>query len=447
MPTFSYTARDPHGNTVSGMIEASEPRGAAESLHEQGLFPMRIEQVGRTMARTLKENDQLPSEEATPDGVPVAPLPPDEPGTFAPPLQAPGPAGPPPPTGDNGSNGFAPEPRPKIEMIPWATGVRLPELAVMYRELATLMNAGVPMGQSFAALSDQSRSVRLRAILRDCEAAIARGQPISSVMREHPTVFTPLQYEMIRAGETTGGIDLMCSRLAGYLEREIELRRRIKQQTLTQKFTLGVAALVIMVLSAVTGGAAMFWTAFGTEATIVGVGFGLWWGGRYLYQFPEFAAGWDTIKLAIPGIGGVGRRYATARFARSLATLYTGGVPIFRAVTIAAKTCGNGAIASQLLSQVDSLNHGGSITDLLMRARLLSPLAVQMARTGEQTGSLDVMMEKVADNLESEADVQAHQLSVTLGVSMTLIAGLITLIICIAGYGGYLHQATNVDGH
>lgn len=430
MPTFSYDARDLSGNAVSGIIEADAPGGAAASLREQGLFPTRIEILrGAPAAAAVVTPPRLPEIGINGPVAPTSPMPP--------PMMTPtGPAAAtPPPFVDR---------QPGLSLFPWLTGVPLPELAMLYRQFAALLDAGVPIAQSLGTLADQARSGKLRHILRECQTAVASGYPLSAVLKNYPTVFTPLQYEMIRAGEMSGGMDLMCRRMADYLEREIDLRRRLKRETLPQKFTLGVAALVILVLAFVFGGMGMLLFALGLEAFLVGGAFAVWCLGRFLYQIPDIAAFWDGFKLYLPGIGDVGRRYATARFARSLGTLFSGGVLLANAVEISARACGNGAIAKRLLANVSALTYGGGLSEMLARSGLLSPLAVQMARTGEQTGSLDTMMDKVADYLESEADVKSHQLSVGLGVALTIVSGIITFVILLEGYGGYLHQAVNI---
>jgi type II secretory pathway component PulF len=176
-------------------------------------------------------------------------------------------------------------------------------------------------------------------------------------------------------------------------------------------------------------------------ATVLGIGFGLWWLGRFLNQFPALGAAWDHFKMFVPAVGGVTRRYATARFARALGALYAGGVLLPRAVESAARACGNRAITERILAHAPRLNQGEGISDMLYGAGLLSPLAVQMARTGEQTGSLDTMMDKVADYLESEADAKAHQLAVVAGVVALLVAAAVVLFIALSFYAGGLRNA------
>jgi type II secretory pathway component PulF len=127
-----------------------------------------------------------------------------------------------------------------------------------YRQMSTLFDAGVPMVQALTTLSAQTRNMNLRNILTECAGAVSNGYPLSSVMFRYPNVFTTLQYEMIRAGEISGQLELMCKRLAGYLEREIEVRRKLKRETLYPKIVGVVALLVILLLGALLGGPALF---------------------------------------------------------------------------------------------------------------------------------------------------------------------------------------------
>ena len=236
-------------------------------------------------------------------------------------------------------------------------------------------------------------------------------------------------------------LEIMCNRIADYLEREIEVRRKLKRETMYPKIVLFVAGLVVLILSYVQAGMGKSGTALvgsrvGFAATVGIIGFAIWWAGRYFNQYPALGAAWDRLKLLIPVAGDVARKYATARFTRALAALYAGGVNIFRAVEIAARACGNRAIGEQLLAHAPALANGEGIAGMLARTGLLSPLAVQMARTGEQTGSMDTMMNKVADYLEQEADVKAHQLAVASGVFALLLAACIVGYIAITFYAG-----------
>jgi type II secretory pathway component PulF len=262
-------------------------------------------------------------------------------------------------------------------------------------------------------------------------------------MERHPSTFTPLQAELIRAGELSGMLDVMANRIADYLEKETETRRKLKRETLYPKIVLFVAACVTGLLGFLSAGAQGLLGQIRFVVTVGGLAFGAWWLGRYLNQFAGFGAAWDHVKLLIPGTGGVTRRYATARFTRALATLYGGGVLLPRAVEAAARACGNRAIGQRLLQNVGTLNTGEGIAAMLERSGLLSPVAVQMARTGEQTGNLDAMMDKVADYLESEADTKSHQFAVWAGVVRPAHRRLVVGYIALSFYGGQMSDLIN----
>lgn len=412
MSTFTYQARDLEGKDVSGIIEADDARGAASSLREQGLFTLHLAETVNARPATV----------SLPTGAT------ETRGSFTP--------------------GHTPMPRtPRIgeqssvHIAPFLISVPLPEVAIMFRQMGTLLNAGVPMVQSISTLAQQTRSGRLKSILEDATGIVASGNPFSDAMAKYPAVFAPIQVELIRAGETGGLLETMCDRIADYLEREIETRRKLKRETLYPKMVLGVAGLVILILTFVQAGmgktgANLVGSRIGFAVTVGVIAFGIWWLARYLNQFPVYGGMWDRFKMRIPGTGDVARKYATARFARAMAALYGGGVNLFRAVEIGARACGNRAIGEEILSHAPALNNGEGISGMLARSGLLSPLAIQMARTGEQTGSLDTMMNKVADYLENEADAKAHQVAVITGVLALLLAACVVAYIVISFYVG-----------
>ena len=394
MATFTYDAKDTAGKTVSGIIEAAGPSGAAGALREQGLWPTRIELIGAAKSGRASGVGERP-----------------------------------------------PGAQTRVDIAPFLLAVPLPALAMMFRQFATLMDAGVPIGQALTTLSQQTNSPRLTTILRECSEQVNAGGQLSAVLERYPSTFTGIQIELIRAGETTGMLDRMANRIADYLEKEIEMRRKLKRETLYPKIVLFVAGLVLLLLGFLKAGAQGLVSQLTLAAVVGSALFGIWWLGRFLNQYPAFGAAWDHFKLWIPGIGGVARRYATARFARALATLYSGGVLIPRAIEAAARACGNRAIGQRLLANAPALNTGEGISVVLERSGLLSPMAVQMARTGEQTGNMDAMMEKVADYLESEADVKSHQLAVFAGVATLLVAALVVLYIALSFYGAQFGAA------
>jgi len=402
MTTFQYRATEKGGQSVEGRLDATDASAVAVELRNRGLLPTRIERAEATTLATT--------------GAPSAPR-----ASIADRVGAPA----------------------RIELAPFLNAVPLTDLAAMYRQLATLLHAGVPMLQATTTLAQQTRQPRLRAVLEDAARRVSSGQPFSSSLEAHPGVFTTMQIELVRAGEMGGMLETMCHRIADYLERENEIRRKLKRETLYPKIVLGLAFIVTGIVGFAQAG-------FGqagldvVKAKLVfaglfaGMSLGIWWLVRFLNQWPAFGAAWDLVKMAIPGAGGVSRRYATARFTRALGTLYGAGVFLPRAVEIAGRACGNRAIGQRMVDNVPTLMQGGGLSAMLSESGLLDPMAVQMARTGEHTGSLDEMMDKVADYLESDADVKAHQLAVGAGVAALLIAAVVVGIVVISFYSGYM---------
>ncbi|MFM7320092.1 MAG: type II secretion system F family protein [Armatimonadota bacterium] len=404
MPTFQYRATEKNGQPIEGRLDATDASAVAVELRNRGLLPTRIEKADAAALATLEAPGTAPRS-ASPTAKVGAPS--------------------------------------RIELAPFLNAVPLTDLSAMYRQLATLLHAGVPMLQAVTTLARQTRQPRLRAALEDAAARVSAGQPFSATMEAHPGLFSTMQIELIRAGEMGGMLETMCTRIAAYLERENEIRRKLKRETLYPKIVLVLAFIVTGIVGFAGAGfgqqglevvKAKLWFA----AMFAGVSLGIWWLVRFLNQLPAFGAAWDYVKMLIPGAGGVSRRYATARFTRALGTLYAAGVFLPRAVEIAGRACGNRAIGQRMVDNSPILMQGGGLTAMLQESGLLDPMAVQMARTGEQTGSLDEMMDKVADYLESDADVKAHQLAVGAGVAALLIAAVVVGIVVISFYSGYM---------
>jgi len=431
MATFTYQAEDARGNIVSGQIEAADESDVNTALRGQGLYPRRVQPGIATAPNPAPESTALvPLEMEETTAIATG-----HPANSAVAILAPEPTLPPilEPVGVQS----------RIDAAPFLVSVPLSDLAVLYRQFATLVAAGVPMVQSLYTLAEQTRNGRLRAILRQAASSVASGNPLSMTMAQHPSVFSALQLEMVRAAETSGMLEMMCNRIADYLERELEVRRKLKRETLYPKIVLFVAACVFLLLTFLKAGAegALGYVKLG--ATILVVGLVAWWWARFLNQIPAFGAAWDHVKMLIPGAGGVTRRYANARFTRALAALYGSGVLLTNAVASASRACGNRAIGQRMLNNVPLLMAGQGIGAMLAASGLLSPIAVQMAKTGEQTGNLDLMMNKVADYLESEADTKSHQLSVITGVVALLIAACVVGYIAISFYVGQIGAAVS----
>jgi len=254
MPLFIYRAQESNGQLTEGRIDARDASAVAVELRNRGLVPVRIERDttgGGSYASVAGIN-------TAPQAAPVSPHP-HSTGTG------------------NGRVGAV----SRLELAPFLTAVPLPDLAAMYRQLATLLHAGVPMLQAVSALGDQTRQARLKRVLLQAGMLVSSGQPFSAAMERHPAVFSTMQVELIRAGEMGGMLETMCNRIADYLERETEIRRKLKRETLYPKIVLFVAFLTSVVVGFAQAGMGaagvdVVKAKFTFAATVAGVALFVW---------------------------------------------------------------------------------------------------------------------------------------------------------------------------
>src|SRR5438309_411903 len=308
MPTYQYTAKDNTGQTRSGVLEAETNSVAVARLREQGLWVTQLHARGGTVA--------------------------------------------------------APQGGPRARLIePLWSGVSLRDLAFFFRQFATLIDSGVPLNQGLSSLALQAPNARLRRIVADVAAQVQNGSQLSVAMGRYPWVFSSLQIRMIQAGEEGGLLDRMMLRIADYLEREYEIRQKIKQRTLYPKIVLVVAIFVPRIVLGLFPAAAQFLhTSLPTVLPLALWAVALWAAIRLGLQWPPFRYAYDTVKLNLPVIGGLIRKQITGKFARGLAALYGAGLPVGRAMAWAADACGNPRVADMIHREVARVERGESLT-------------------------------------------------------------------------------------
>jgi type II secretory pathway component PulF len=383
MPNFQYTAKDTAGQTRRGVLEAETNSVAVAKLREQGLWVTQL------------QSQTAPSTAAAPGGR----------GGLLDPL--------------------------------W-TGVSLRDLGFFFRQFATLVDAGIPLSQALSSLSQQAPNPRLRRTVVDLEAQVQRGTQLSTAMRRHPWIFSSLQIRMIEAAEAGGLMDQMMIRIADYLEREYEIRQKIKQRTLYPKLVLVAAIFIPKIRLLIFEGLMPYLQA--TLFTVLPIVLGalaVWAAFRIAFQWPAFRTFYDTVKLNLPVVGSLMRKQITGRFSRGLAALYGAGLPVGRAMSWAAEACGNPRVAEMVLRQVPRVERGESLTSALGATGFFSPAALGMMATGEQSGNVDGILHKLADYQEAEAD-HATQQMVTIGSTLFYLAVCIYVAMqVIQFYGGY----------
>ncbi len=333
--------------------------------------------------------------------------------------------------------------------------VKLRDLSIFFRQFSTMINAGVSLVRCLDVLEQQTSSFRLKEIIRDIESEIEGGASLSRAMSKYPKTFSTLATGLIRAGEVGGVLDETADRLATFIEKDLDLRRKVKSAMtypiLVMVFAMGI---VLVLTTYILPKFMQVFTDLGLEEdkfplpTLMMMNFSKfvihrWWavilivvalvivfnriratktGKRYL----------DMITLKLPVFGSLSHKVAVARFSRTLATLLGSGVPILQAMETTAGTISNDLISDAVLAARASIREGDTIGDPLAASRQFPPMVVQMIAIGEETGQLDTMLEKVADFYESEVDAALQSLAAALEPIMIIVLGVIVGFIVIS---------------
>lgn len=307
--------------------------------------------------------------------------------------------------------------------------VKLKDLSVFCRQFATMVNSGLPILRSLAILADQTPSKELAKVLTAVRTDVEQGSSLSGAMQKHPKAFNDLFVAMVRSGETGGVLDDVLLELADMIEEEVELRRRIKS---AMTYPVVVVILVVGIMAAM-----LLFIVPQFETIYASLGGKLplptrillgaskfvrtyWWaviagavGGRFAFKrFKSTESGRervDGLKIKVPVFGPLFHKVALARFASTLGMLLKSGVPILQALDIVKDTVNNKVIAKAVDDVKGSIREGESIAKPLSKHSVFPSMVVQMLAVGEETGSVDTMLEKVAQfyNQEVQATVDA----------------------------------------
>lgn len=385
MPVFTYVGRNQAGQKVNGVIEADNTSAAVSVLRSQGLWVSDLKTSGGAPARATP-SDTLPAPSLV-------------------------------------ERLFQPAP--------------VQQLSMFYHQVYTLLYSGVGIYQAFELLSQpgQSTNGRIRAVAAEMAQATMSGDRMSTVMRRHPGLFDKMQLRMVEAGENGGFLAEVCRRLADYLEREHKIRQDISRRTLYPKFVIGLLFLVYPIRIPLT--LAGYLGDVATQSLwLAGVGIPLWLFLRLFLSAQATRALVDQFKLLTPMTGKLVRKLAVARFARTLAALYSAGVGLATAATMSAEASGNAVLERRMAEVMPGVERGGSLCDALEATRFFPPIFLGMVRTGETTGGMDLMLDNAAATYEEEASHSTAQLVVTLGVGVLLLVGIMVGVKVIGFFGG-----------
>jgi len=367
MPVFEYHALDAKGKNIKGIVDADSESLARTKLRSQGRYPISIA-VSRSKRGSV---------------------------------------------GSRGGQGFGLFERVKSE-----------EISIMTRQLATLLGAGIPLVQCLDSLVAQTRNSVLKKVIAQIKGSVNEGNTLTTAFGEHPKLFSAIFINMVRAGEASGALDIVLERLADFGEKQEVLKGRLRAALIYPIFmaVIGSAILFILItyivpnitqvfnemdqvlplptlfLIGMSDFLKMYWWAFFAFVGMIFLGI------RYFISQPSGRSFWDLFKLKAFIIGPVAQKVILARFSSTLGSLLESGVGLMTSMQIVRTLVNNVHVAKVIDDAMEHIQKGQSMTDALAESEWFPPMFVQMVAVGEQSGSLEIMLDKVAKAYEREVE-------------------------------------------
>ncbi len=390
MPIFAYRGLQPDGRAVRGVIEADSARGARARLRRDGIFPTEVQ-----------------------------------------------------------------EESPRASGAGWARvrgRISTAELALLSRQLGTLIGAGVPIVEALGAVGEQSERPAVTRVLSHVRDRVTQGASLADALAEHPSVFSQLYVGMVRAGEAAGALDLVLDRLATYTESQTRLAAKVRgalaYPLLMAVVSTGIVGFLLgFVVPRVTKIFAEQHQALPLPTRLLlgisGLVASGWWliallalGGAAALvaarRRPAARLWLDRRLLEAPYIGGVLSRVAAARFARTLATLLESGIPLLAALDVAGSVTGHPAMEGAVAAARAAVREGEALAPPLRRSRVFPPLLVHMIAVGEGSGELETLLARAAESYEQEVESSLGTVTAVLEPAMILVMGGVVLFIVLA---------------
>ncbi|MGA2582747.1 MAG: type II secretion system F family protein [Tepidisphaeraceae bacterium] len=407
MATFAYEAMNSSGQEVKDEIEAATSEEAIKRIRDKGFFPTKVKEKAAKKSAKKKAAAEA-----------------------AGPIQK------------------------KRKMPISIGGVPRKQLVTFTRQLSTLQDAGLPILRSLQILEEQQRPGLLKAIIGGVADEVEGGGTLSDAMANFPKAFDKLYVNMINAGEAGGVLDLILARLAEFMEKAAKLKKKVIGAMIYPCVVITIAVgIVSMIMIVVIPKFKSIFSDFHAELPAVTqllLTISNWFAAEYGWAYVligpvvflliiklirmseggKYAV--DKVKLMIPILGGILGKTAIARFTRTLGTLISAGVPILDAINITKETCGNEVYTRALTKVHDAIREGESMADPLRATKVCDAIVVNMIDVGEETGDLDKMLIKVADNYDSDVDVLVGSLISIMEPVMVVVLGVIVGFIVIA---------------
>lgn len=381
MPNFQYVAKDAQGNTITSTFEAKDKTALVDILRKRGLIIISVEEAK------------------------------GKPGKLA--------------------GGGA-----KIKME---------DLVVFSRQLATMVDSGIPLVQALDVLAEQIEKSNFKGVVGKLRDDIETGSSLSEALTRHPKIFSTLFVNMVRAGESSGMLDDILERLADYLEKTSALQRKVKSAFIYPSLIIIMAIVItsILIFKVVPTFKGIF-EGLGGELPLItqiliafsdfarrtapfllgGIFLVVFIFGRYI-RTEKGRVRLDKTMLRFPIIGILLRKVAIARFARTLSTLVKSGVPILNSLEIVAKTSGNKVIEMAVDQVRTNIREGENIAEPLSRSGVFPPMVTRMIGVGEQTGELEKMLSKIADFYEDQVDTAVSGLTSLIEPIIIVVLGVV----------------------
>jgi len=401
MPVFKWEGKDRQGQSIQGQIEASNTAVAVMQLRKQQIVPLKLREETKKKA------------------------------AFG---------------------------------LSLGSRIKEKEVAVFTRQLATMIDAGLPLVQSLEVLSAQQENPTFKNCLLAVKRDVEGGATFSDALRKHPKAFNDLYTNLVTAGEIGGTLDIILNRLSQYMEKSIALKKRVRGAMVYPASILGICVLVVVVL--------LVFVIPVFEKMFAGFGAALPAPTQFVIALSKFVQGnfvfilggvaglvflfrryrgtesgrmvTDRAMLKAPVFGPLLVKIAIARFSRTLGTLVSSGVPILDGLNITAKASGNKVLEEAIMRTRASISEGKTIAEPLGEASVFPPMVVQMIGVGESTGSLDAMLNKIADFYDEEVDATVAALTSLLEPLMMVVLGTLIGGMMVAMYLPIFKMATVV---
>lgn len=340
------------------------------------------------------------------------------------------------------------------------------DLSVATRQLATMIDAGLPIVQCLDILGQQSESKLLCKTVTTVKKDVEGGSTLADALRKHPKIFDDLYVNMVEAGEAGGILNTILNRIALFIEKANRLKKKVKGAMIYPCAIVGVAVIVVAVLMIfvipvfaelygsmgkalplptqicidISNWFVSYWYVLAAAVTgaIMGISF--------YYKTPHGRMNIDRLLLRMPIIGDLLRKVAVARFSQNMALLLSSGVPILDGLAITGKTAGNKVVEKAILESRVSISQGKTVAEPLRDSKIFPPLVCQMVAVGESTGGLDTMLKKVAELYEEEVDDAVANLTAMMEPMIMVVLGVILGGLVIAMYLPIFQMGSLVGG-